>query len=85
MTPAMRKMISEYLIDIQLRGPIPFGFGYFGKHADILWEKIEDQREKDEMELRQRVAAMQQRVATDLGIALTQIREGGGGGGTGPY
>lgn len=53
----MRKLIADYLIDFQMSGPKPFGFGYFGQCADILWEKIEDQREKDEMELRRKVAA----------------------------
>jgi len=57
MTPAMREIISDYLMDLQMRGPFAFGYGTFGKLADILWDRIEDQREKDEMELRQRVAA----------------------------
>lgn len=53
----MREMLTEHLMDLQMRGPVPYGYGDFGKLADRLWEKIEDQREKDEMELRQRVAA----------------------------
>lgn len=57
MTPAMREILIEWLMKFQMRGPIPYGAGYFGQNADNLWEHIEDQREKDEMELRQRVAA----------------------------
>jgi hypothetical protein len=53
MTPAMRAMLKEYLMTFQMFGPYPFGQNIFGQHADILWEKIEAQREKDEAERRE--------------------------------
>lgn len=47
LSPEMREVIRDELMEHQLRGPFHFGLDIFGVLAERLWARIADQMEKE--------------------------------------